>query len=100
MMNGHPVPRVMSTQHPDNAKLPPFSQPDEPVLKGEGEIVEAEYVFANLGCDEQMWDYEGKAADVDVILKLLLQDSEFFKSKVLGQDIFLTLRIPNPSVEH
>lgn len=98
MMGDYAVPRVMSTQHPDNANLPPFS--DEEVLKGEGEITEAHYVYANLGCDEQMWDYEGKAADVDVVLKLLLKDPDFFREKILGRDIFLTLRIPNPAVEH
>ncbi len=99
MMDGRAIPRVMSTQHPDNAKLAPFSDPDEEVIKGEGEIAEAEYVFSKLGADEQMWDYEGKGADVDVVLKLLLKNTEFFRNCVLGQDAFLTLRIPNPTVE-
>ena len=94
---GVSIPRVMSTQHPDNAGAPPFT--DEAVLKGEGEITEAHYVYSTLGCDEQMWDYEGKAADVDVVLKLLLQDPNYFTSRVLGRDVFLTLRIPNPTVE-
>ncbi len=97
-MGDFAAPRVMSTQHPDNAYLPPFS--DEEVLKGEGEIAEAQYVYSKLGCDEQMWDYEGKAADVDVVLKLLLKDPDYYRKNILGKDIFLTLRIPNPTVEH
>ena len=92
-----PSPRAMSTQHPDNARSAPFSE--NGVLKGEGEIAEAHYVYSTLGCDEQMWDYEGKAADVDVVLKLLLHDPAFFNANKLGQQIFLTLRIPNPAVE-
>jgi phosphoenolpyruvate carboxylase len=46
-----------------------------------------------------MRDYEGKGADVDVIMKLLLRDPDYFRSHVLGSDVFLTLRIPNPSAE-
>ena len=48
------VPKVMSTQHPDNATPAPFAD-DQGVLKGDGEVDEAVDVFA-LGCDEQMWD--------------------------------------------
>ena len=55
------IPRCMSTQHPDNATPPPFAASDG-VLRGEGEIIEAVELFA-LGCDEQMWDSEGKEVD-------------------------------------
>ena len=48
---------------------------------------EACYVYGTLGCDEQMWDYEGKAADVDVILKLLLKEPEYFLGHMLGEEI-------------
>ena len=58
------VPKVMSTQHPDNATPAPFAD-DAGVLKGDGEVDEAVHVFA-LGCDEQMWDSEGKEADNQV----------------------------------
>ena len=92
------IPRAMSTQHPDNATPAPFAE--NGVLKGDGEITEANYAYATLGCDEQMWDYEGKAADADVVMKLLLRDPEYFRNHTLGKDNFLTLRIPNPSVEH
>ena len=91
------VPRAMSTQHPDNAFPAPFSE--NGFLKGEGEITEASWAWSKLLCDEQMWDYEGKAADVDVIMKLLMRDPEYFRNHVLGSDVFLTLRIPNPSAE-
>jgi len=92
-----PVPRAMSTQHPDNAVAAAFA--GEVVLKGEGEIAEALHVFSVLGCDEQMWDYEGKATDVDVVLKLLVRSPQFFMDHVEGERVFLTLRIPNPTVE-
>jgi phosphoenolpyruvate carboxylase len=92
------VPRAMSTQHPDNAFLPPFVR-DPEAIKGEDEILEADYAFSTLGCDEQMWDYEGKGADTDVVMKLLIANPEFFQQHPLGRDVFLTMRIPNPGVE-
>ena len=92
------VPKVMSTQHPDNAMRAPFAD-DAGVLKGEGEVEEAVSVFA-MGCDEQMWDSEGKEADNHVVRKLLTGHPDFFRNKFqLGRDIALTLRVPNPRVE-
>ncbi len=92
------IPKVMSTQHPDNATPAPFAD-DAGVVKGEGEVAEAVSVFA-LGCDEQMWDSEGKEADNQVVRKLLTNYPEFFNSgRRLGRDIALTLRVPNPRIE-
>lgn len=85
----------MSTQHPDNACVPPFAQ--DPILGGEDEVKEAHHVFSVLGCDEQMWDHEGKEVDEFVVSKLLADYGDFFKQKKLGKDVFLTLRVPNPA---
>ncbi|MHA1329196.1 MAG: phosphoenolpyruvate carboxylase [Promethearchaeota archaeon] len=63
------VPRCMSTQHPDNVNLPFFV--DNSIIEGEDEVKEAYYAFSHLGCDEQMWDCEGKEVDNHVIKKLL-----------------------------
>ena len=80
------VPKVMSTQHPDNATPAPFAD-DRGVLKGDGEVDEAVDVFA-LGCDEQMWDSEGKEADSQVVRKLLTGYPDFFQGDLqLGRDI-------------
>ena len=91
------VSRCMSTQHPDNINTPFFS--DSEVLTGEAEIKEAFYVFSQLGCREQMWDSEGKEVDDEVIEKLLSKYTEFFKKNIIGKDVFLTYRVPNPSVQ-
>lgn len=92
------APKVMSTQHPDNAVHAPFAD-EAGVLKGEGEVEEAVSVFA-MGCDEQMWDSEGKEADNHVVRKLLTGHPDFFRNQLqLGRDIALTLRVPNPRVE-
>ena len=93
------IPRTMSTQHPDNANPATFAEIDG-VLKGDGEIREAYHAFNTLECDEQMWDYEGKAADSDVVHKLLIRYPDYFDQKILGQQKFLTLRLPNPNAEH
>jgi len=90
-------PRVMSTQHPDNATLPFFV--DGEVVEGEDEIREAYYVYSHLGCDEQMWDFEGKEGDEYAVQKLLSRHPEFFEDAVLGDDVRLTVRGPNPDVE-
>jgi phosphoenolpyruvate carboxylase len=91
------IPRCMSTQHPDNVSLPFFAKGKE--LDGEDEVLEAFYVFSHLGCDEQMWDYEGKEGDDYVVKKLLSKYNYFFKENRLGKDVFLTLRVPNPEFE-
>lgn len=87
----------MSTQHPDNVSLPFFAE--TPDMSGDDEIQEAYYAFSHLGCDEQMWDSEGKEIDDFVVRKLLTRYPYFFKDRRLGKDLFLTLRLPNPSIE-
>ncbi|HIH69533.1 phosphoenolpyruvate carboxylase [Methermicoccus shengliensis] len=91
------IPKCMSTQHPDNVHLPFFAESTE--LGGEDEIQEAYYVFSHLGCDEQMWDCEGKEVDNFVVKKLLTKYESFFRETRLGRDVFITLRVPNPTVE-
>jgi len=91
------IPKCMSTQHPDNAALPFFAESTE--LGGEDEIQEAYYAFSHLGCDEQMWDCEGKEVDSFVVKKLLAKYESFFREKRLGKEIFITLRVPNPGIE-
>jgi phosphoenolpyruvate carboxylase len=87
----------MSTQHPDNATVPFFAA--SAVLAGEDEIREAFYAYSHLGCDEQMWDVEGKEIDTYVVKKLLTYYPEYFRDQVIGQTLRLTLRVPNPTVE-
>jgi len=91
------IPKCMSTQHPDNVNSPFFAENIE--LHGEDEIQEAYYAFSHLNCDEQMWDCEGKEVDNYVVKKLLTKYELFFREKKLGKDIFITLRVPNPTVE-
>jgi len=91
------IPRCMGTQHPDNVNTPFFAQNSE--LGGEDEVQEAYYAFSHLGCDEQMWDCEGKEFDNYVVKKLLTRYESYFSENKLGKDVFLTLRVPNPSVE-
>lgn len=91
------IPKTMSTQHPDNANQPFFVE--DTLIGGEDEIQEAYYAYSHLGCDEQMWDFEGKEVDNFVVKKLLTKNEQFFRNKKLGRDVFLTLRVPNPEVE-
>lgn len=91
------ISRLMSTQHPDNVNIPFFSE--KAVMEGEDEIKEAFYTFSHLGVDEQLWDAEGKEVDNFVVKKLLTRYENFFQRNILGQDKFLTLRVPNPNIE-
>ncbi|MCS7202492.1 MAG: phosphoenolpyruvate carboxylase [Dictyoglomus sp.] len=91
------IPKCMSTQHPDNVTTPFFSE--SPEIGGDDEITEAYYAFSHLGCDEQMWDCEGKEVDNFVVKKLLTRYDSFFSENVLGKDVFITLRVPNPLFE-
>jgi len=87
----------MSTQHPDNAYLPEWARGE--VIAGDDEIYETYYVYSVLDIREQMWDWEGKDADPHVVRKLFENFPEFFEENVLGRDVYLTYRIPNPNVE-
>jgi len=87
----------MSTQHPDNVNPPFFS--NAPELGGDDEIQEAYYVFSHLQCDEQMWDCEGKEVDNFVVKKLLSRYDEYFRENVIGENVFITFRVPNPQLE-
>ncbi|MDP2232463.1 MAG: phosphoenolpyruvate carboxylase, partial [Actinomycetota bacterium] len=69
------------------------------MLAGEDEVREAYYAFSHLGCDEQMWDVEGKEIDTYVVKKLLSMYEQYFTEHVLGEDLRMTLRLPNPTVE-
>jgi len=91
------IPRAMSTQHPDNATTPFFSQGQ--VMGGEDEVKEAFYVYSTLGATEQMWDSEGKEVDNYVVKKLLNNYGYYFAKNKLGKDVYLTVRVPNPDVE-
>ncbi|MEM1564783.1 MAG: phosphoenolpyruvate carboxylase [Candidatus Bathyarchaeia archaeon] len=91
------IPRTMSTQHPDNVSLPNWVNGD--VIQGDAEIDEAFFAYNVLGCMEVMWDSEGKDVDTHVVRKLLSKYGEFFREKVLGEDVYLTYRVPNPKVE-
>ncbi|MCS7125635.1 MAG: phosphoenolpyruvate carboxylase [Aigarchaeota archaeon] len=91
------IPRTMASQHPDNANIPSWGISE--VIAGEDEVYEAYYDYAVLGCQEVMWDAEGKDIDPQVVRKLLSKYRDYFNTKKLGEDIFLTLRLPNPSIE-
>jgi phosphoenolpyruvate carboxylase len=87
----------MSTQHPDNVAMPFFAQ--SAPITAEDEVREAYYAFSHLGCDEQMWDFEGKEVDGHVVEKLLSTYESFFAEHPIGESVHLTPRIPNPALE-
>ncbi|WP_297420700.1 phosphoenolpyruvate carboxylase [Thermococcus sp.] len=91
------IPRLMSTQHPDNVYMPFFAS--SPAMGGEDEVTEAFYAFNVLGIEEQMWDFEGKEVDEFVVKKLFERYGHFFRHRRLGGEFRLTPRVPNPSVE-
>src|SRR3972149_1768205 len=88
--------RTMSTQDGDNANTPEWST-DE-VIDGNLEVYEAFYAYSTLGCQEVMWDSEGKDTDTRVVRKLLQKYWDFFAGHTIGEDLFLTYRIPNPQI--
>ncbi|WP_069807430.1 phosphoenolpyruvate carboxylase [Vulcanisaeta thermophila] len=91
------VPRTLCTQHPDYANVPQWVMGD--FIQGDDEVHEAYLAYSYYGCHEVMWDFEGKDADIYVVRKLLSKYSDFFRGHVLGEDVYLTLRLPNPWVE-
>ncbi|MCS7127332.1 MAG: phosphoenolpyruvate carboxylase [Thaumarchaeota archaeon] len=92
-----PIPRAMASQHPDHVSAPPWSS--DPMIAGEDEVVEVYWAYAEYGADEVMWDAEGKDIDPHVLRKLITSYPDYFRSKRLGKEVFLTFRLPNPSIE-
>ncbi|TRM74808.1 phosphoenolpyruvate carboxylase, partial [Sulfolobus sp. B5] len=91
------IPRTMSTQHPDNAKVPEWARSE--IIEGEDEVKEAYLAYSMYGVHEVMWDAEGKDVDTHVVRKLLTNYTDYFREHILGKDVFLTYRLPNPRVE-
>ena len=91
------IPRTMSTQHPDNVNVPEWST--DQVIDGNAEVYEAYYAYDILGCQEVMWDSEGKDVDTRVLRKLMDKHWSYFEKHIVGEDVFLTYRIPNPKIE-
>ncbi|MDP7974661.1 MAG: phosphoenolpyruvate carboxylase [TACK group archaeon] len=91
------IPRTMSTQHPDNARLPRWVHGE--VIEGDQEVEEAYLAYRSYGCQEVMWDAEGKDVDTHVVRKLLSQYPSYFRKTVMGRDVFLTYRVPNPVLD-
>lgn len=91
------IPRTMATQHPDNAASAFWL--GNSFIDSRDEVRECVVAFGELGCDEFMWDWEGKYVDEAVIERVFEENYPFFKKRALGRDIFLTYRLPNIWVE-
>ncbi|MBI2415887.1 MAG: phosphoenolpyruvate carboxylase [Candidatus Kerfeldbacteria bacterium] len=89
------IPRVMATQHPDNAAAPFWEQDGDGFVSAQEEVTEAYAAFAQLQVDEFMWDWEGKYVDEAVVERFFSEYFHYFKKHPLGQERFLTFRIPN-----
>ncbi|MBS3062672.1 MAG: phosphoenolpyruvate carboxylase [Candidatus Diapherotrites archaeon] len=87
------IPATMATQHPDNANAP-YWKKGSAFINSADELRECYLNFDDLGCQEYMWDWEGKYVDEGIVDKLLKEYYDFFRRKPLGKERFLTLRIP------
>jgi len=91
------IPATMATQHPDHAQVPYWHS--EAFISTQHEAKETFLSFSELGITEYKWDWEGKLVDESVLERLFGQYFDFFKQHPLGQEKFLTFRLPNPKVE-
>lgn len=85
----------MATQHPDHAGVPPWKTNSDAFISAQEEVEECISAFRDLKCQEYMWDWEGKYVDEAVVDKLFSKYYDYFKKKALGEDVFLTFRLPN-----
>lgn len=91
------IPATMSTQHPDHANAPFWH--DKAFINTSNEAKETFVAFSELGITEYKWDWEGKLVDESVLERLFGEHFEFFKKNPLGQEKFITFRLPNPKIE-
>jgi len=92
------IPATMVSQHPDHASVPYWKEGTAFISTAE-ETKELFLSFSDLGVSEYKWDWEGKLVDESVMERLLQEYYEFFKDNPIGQERFLTFRLPNPQVE-
>lgn len=81
------VPRMMCTQHPDTTVK----------ITTQQEIDEAIQAFTMYKCDEVMSDYEGKLTPYAQPKEIVLKSHSL--EIPLGERAFITVRLPNPSLE-
>lgn len=91
------IPATMATQHPDHAARPYWHT--SPFIPTQKEAEELFLSFSELGITEYKWDWEGKLVDESVLERLFGEHFAFFKKYPLGQERFLTFRLPNPKVQ-
>jgi phosphoenolpyruvate carboxylase len=89
------IPATMATQHPDHANVPFWKRNGDAFVHAQEEVEECFGAFQDLDCQEYMWDWEGKYVDEAVVDKLFSNHFEYFSKTLLGQDVFLTFRLPN-----
>jgi len=89
------IPATMATQHPDNASPPYWKTNGDAFISSYDEVYECFLDFSELGCEEYMWDWEGKFVDEAVVDRLYSEHFNFFLQHQLGRDVFLTFRLPN-----
>ena len=80
------IPRTMSTQHPDNVRMPLFAS--RKIIGLEDEIKEALWAY-DIGIQEQMWDLEGKTTMSGVIFDCYADIRTFFRKIHLAKNSFL-----------
>jgi len=88
---------TMATQHPDHAGIPYWHNKE--FISTNHESKETYLAFSELGIREYKWDWEGKLVDESVLERLFGEYFEFFKKHPLGQQTYLTFRLPNPKVQ-
>jgi phosphoenolpyruvate carboxylase len=105
------IPATMVSQHPDHASVPywkikiatgsanPRNDDGGAFISTAEETRELFLSFSDLGVSEYKWDWEGKLVDESVMERLLSDYYDFFKDNPIGQEKFLTFRLPNPQVE-
>ncbi|MBF0491765.1 MAG: phosphoenolpyruvate carboxylase [Deltaproteobacteria bacterium] len=91
------IPRTLATQHPDNANIPYWNS--DAFVSTAKEVEECYRSFADLACDEYMWDWEGKFVDEAVVDRLYSKYYDYFYTHPLGKEKRLTFRVPNISKE-
>ena len=109
MASKRKIPATMVSQHPDHASTPYWKLQDtrnkiqtednKAFISTSEETHELFLSFSDLGVSEYKWDWEGKLVDESVMERLLQDHYQFFKDNPLGQEKFLTFRLPNPQVE-
>jgi phosphoenolpyruvate carboxylase len=85
------IPSTTATQFPDNASKPFWSFKE--TASAADDFFDCYVSFKEFNCHEYFWDWQDRKLDELLVKKLVRHYNDFFKSKPIGKNCFVTFKV-------